>query len=109
MGERQGWLFEPTFNRSIKLRYADPRISDNAGTLLLREVDHRLGLSPDLVAEFTDLRNPARSRAAGVLWGRLLERIKRWWRDEAWGRPQPPTRTWVPPPRHAHLHLVFRE
>ena len=31
MGERQGWLLEPTFNRSIKLRQADPRISDNAG------------------------------------------------------------------------------
>ena len=49
------------------------------------------------------------SRAAGVLWGRLLDRIQRWWRDEAWGRPRPRTRAWVPPPRHAHLHLVFRQ
>ena len=29
MSERQGWLFEPTYNRSIKLRQADHRISDN--------------------------------------------------------------------------------
>jgi len=62
MGERHGWLFEPTFNRSIKLRHADPRISDNAGALLLREVDHRLGLTADLAAELRDGRNPARTR-----------------------------------------------
>ena len=62
MGERQGWLFEPTFNRSIKLRQADPRISDNAGSLLLREVDHRLGLTADLAAELFDPRDPAHTR-----------------------------------------------
>jgi len=62
MGERQGWLFEPTFNRSIKLRQADPRISDNAGALLLRELDHRLGLTSDLTAELVDPRDPARTR-----------------------------------------------
>ena len=62
MGERQGWLFEPTFNRSIKLREADERISDNAGTLLLREVDHRLGLTADLAARIVDPRDPARVR-----------------------------------------------
>lgn len=62
MGKRQGWLFEPTFNRSIKVRQADPRISDNAGALLLREVDHRLGLTADLAAELADPRDPARTR-----------------------------------------------
>ena len=51
-----------TFNRSIKLRQADPRISSNAGTLLLREVDHRLGLTADLAAELTDPRDPAHIR-----------------------------------------------
>jgi hypothetical protein len=30
MGEGHGWLFEPTFNRSIKLRQADPRITSEA-------------------------------------------------------------------------------
>lgn len=58
MGEGQGWLFEPTFNRSIKLREADPRLSDNAGTLLLREVDHRLGLTARLVGQLHDDRDP---------------------------------------------------
>ena len=43
MGERQGCLFEPTFNRSVKLRQADSRVSDNAGALLLRR--HLYGLA----------------------------------------------------------------
>ena len=55
------------------------------------------------------------AKAAGVLWGRLLDRVKRWWREEAWGRDStgrrrgPSPRPWVPPPAHAHLCLVLRE
>lgn len=59
MGEAHGCLFEPTFNRSIKLRQADPRITSDAGTLLLREVDHRLGLTADLAGGLHDPRDPA--------------------------------------------------
>jgi len=62
MGEDQGWLFEPTFNRAIKLRQADPRITSDAGALLLREADHRLGLTVDLAAQLTDPRRPDRIR-----------------------------------------------
>jgi len=62
MGECQGWLFEPTFNRSIKLRQADHRISDNAGALLIREFDHRLAFTADLAGELTDPRDPDRIR-----------------------------------------------
>ena len=57
-----GWLFEPTFNRSIKLRHADPRITSDAGALLLREADHRLGLTADLAAQLTDPRRADRIR-----------------------------------------------
>lgn len=62
MGEGQGWLFEPSFNRAVKVREADPRISDNAGAVLLREIDHRLGLTADLAAALSDPRDPERSR-----------------------------------------------
>lgn len=66
------------------------------------------------------------ARAAGVLWDRLLDRIRRWWRPaglpgsqrgvngvglqgvEVW-RASPHARRWVPPPRHSHLSLVLRE
>ncbi|MCP4589627.1 MAG: transposase [bacterium] len=49
------------------------------------------------------------ARAAGVLWDRLLDRVRRWWRDEAWDRAGPHPRRWVPPPRHSHMSLVLRE
>ncbi len=62
MGEGQGWLFEPTFNRAIKPRQADPRITSDAGALLLREADHRLGLTADLATQLTDQRDPRRIR-----------------------------------------------
>jgi len=61
-GRANGWLFEPTFNRAIKLRQADPRITSDAGALLLREADHRLGLTADLAAQLTDDRDPQRIR-----------------------------------------------
>lgn len=57
-----GWLFEPTFNRAIKLRPADPRITSDAGALLLREADHRLGLTADLAGQLTEGRAPERVR-----------------------------------------------
>jgi hypothetical protein len=62
MGESHGWLFEPTFNKSIKLRQADPRITSDAGALLLREVDHCLGLTADLAGQLHDPRDPAHIR-----------------------------------------------
>ena len=66
MGESHGWLFEHRFNRSIKLRQADPRISDNAGTLVMREADHRLGLTADLAGQLTDDRDPQHVRYTQV-------------------------------------------
>ena len=61
-GAAGGWLFEPTFNRAIKLRQADPRITSDAGALLLREADQRLGLTADLAAQLSDPRRPDRIR-----------------------------------------------
>jgi hypothetical protein len=62
MGEAQEWLFEPTFNRAIKVRQADSRVTSNAGALPLREVDHRLALVADLAPRLTDRRDPDRRR-----------------------------------------------
>jgi hypothetical protein len=66
MGEAHGWLFEPSFNRSIKVRQADPRITSNAGALLLREGDQRLGLTADLAERLIDPRDPDLIRYRGV-------------------------------------------
>jgi hypothetical protein len=62
MGEGQEWLFEPTFNRSIKVRQKDQRLTSDAGVLLLREADHRLGLIASLAQRMTDPRDPSRVR-----------------------------------------------
>ena len=44
MGEAQGTLFELEFNRSIKIQTSEQKITSHAGAVLLREVDHQLGL-----------------------------------------------------------------
>jgi hypothetical protein len=56
MSEAETIDFEPTFNRSIKVRSRDDRITSNAGVLLLREADHRLGLVESLAKGMYDPR-----------------------------------------------------
>lgn len=58
MGEASGWLFEPEFNRAIKVCEQDQRITSDAGALLLREADHRLGLVGSLAERMVDPRDP---------------------------------------------------
>jgi hypothetical protein len=62
MGEAQGTLFEPEFNRSIKVQTSDQRITSHAGAILLRELDHQLGLVESLGEQLTDPRNPDKIR-----------------------------------------------
>jgi len=56
MGEAQPWLFEPSFNRAVKVRASDERITSDGGFLLLREADHRLGLTEALCDRLDDPR-----------------------------------------------------
>lgn len=56
MGESHGCLFEPTFNRSVKVLACDDRITSDGGLLLLREADHRLGVTEHLAARLDDPR-----------------------------------------------------
>ncbi len=62
MGEHQGNLFEPQFNRSIKVQGTDQRITSNAGVILLREAEHRLGLFGSIAENVLDPRRPDRIR-----------------------------------------------
>lgn len=50
------WLFKPDFNRAVKVCTTDQRITSDAGLLLLREADHRLGLAEHLAARLVDPR-----------------------------------------------------
>ncbi len=56
MGEAKEWLFEPSFNRTVKVLASDERITSDAGFLLLREADHRLGLTESLAQRLVDPR-----------------------------------------------------
>jgi len=62
MSEAQPLLFEASFNRAVKVRSRDQRISSDAGVLLLREGDHRLGLTESLASELADPRDPGKIR-----------------------------------------------
>jgi hypothetical protein len=62
MGEGQKWFFEPTFNRSIKVRQKEQRLTSDTGVLLSREADHRLGLVESLAQRMIDPRDPAKVR-----------------------------------------------
>ncbi len=58
----QSTLFEPEFNRSIKVQTSEQRITSHAGAVLLRELDHQLGLLESLSERVTDPRNPDKIR-----------------------------------------------
>lgn len=60
MGEVQGTLFRPVFNRSIQVETRPERLTADAGAILLRELLDRSGLSRLLSEHLTDPRHPQR-------------------------------------------------
>jgi hypothetical protein len=58
MGEGKQPFFEPSFNRAIKAQAGNDRLTSDAGAMLLREADHRLGLSDSLAEQLSDPRQP---------------------------------------------------
>jgi len=62
MGEAQDTLFEPEFNRAIKVQTSDQRITSHAGAVLLREIDHQLGLVESLAEQLNDPRHAKKIR-----------------------------------------------
>lgn len=61
MGEVQGTLFQPEFNRSIHVEARPERLSADTGALLLRELAQRLGLPALLEEHLSDPRDPSRT------------------------------------------------
>ncbi len=62
MSEAGPVFFEPSFNRAIKVRSRDERITSDAGVLLVREADERLGLVESLAGRLCDKRDPRKIR-----------------------------------------------
>ena len=73
MGERRRPLFDLSFNGSVKVASTDERLTSDSGVLLLREADHKLGLTESLAATLRDPRNPEKIRytLTELLRGRL--------------------------------------
>lgn len=59
MGENQSTRFPFSFNRSVAFEGRPERLTRDAGALLLREVDERLGLTRHLAAGLLESREPA--------------------------------------------------
>jgi len=57
---KQGVLFERSFTRPVHVRFDQPDASSDAGALLLKAADDRLGLSAALAAAMRDERDPSR-------------------------------------------------
>jgi hypothetical protein len=56
MGEEQGILFSPEYNRSIQVEARPEKLTADAGALLMREVMERLGYSELFAQHLTDPR-----------------------------------------------------
>ena len=57
---RQKLLFQPHGPRSVEAAFDGGRITSDAGALLLREVEQKLGIIAPFVGGFTDHRDPDR-------------------------------------------------
>ena len=62
MGESAKPLSEPSFNCAVKVCSGQDRLTSDAGSLLLREADHLLGLTQSLAAQLYDHYHPERTR-----------------------------------------------
>ena len=53
-------LFRPEFNRSIQIEARSEKLTSDAGALLLREYDEKVGLTRGLRRRLGDPRDPSR-------------------------------------------------
>lgn len=56
MGELQHEPFRLTFNGFVKVAFQGSRVTSDAGLILLRELDERLGLNDLITEHLTDTR-----------------------------------------------------
>jgi hypothetical protein len=72
----------PTFNRSLRIEGRPERLTAEAGALLLREADERLGLTRDLAAKLQDPRRGAVSHTLPELLRTAVMLPALGWRDQ---------------------------
>ena len=57
MGEKEIELFQFTFNGSLKVAFQGSRVTSDAGLILVRELDERLGLEMIITEHLCDSRH----------------------------------------------------
>ena len=60
MGDSKSTPISPSFNGSLRVEGRPESLTGQAGLVLLRELDDRLGLTSTLASELVDLRDPSR-------------------------------------------------
>ena len=68
MGEVQTEPFQFTFNGFLKAAFQGSRITSDAGLILVRELDERLGLAGIIAAHLGNARTQVRSGVEGMPW-----------------------------------------
>jgi len=56
MGERQNGPFQLSFNASLKIDFQGSRVTSDAGLILVRELDERLGFGELITQHLSDSR-----------------------------------------------------
>jgi DDE family transposase len=56
VGETQDWPFQLSFNSSLKVDFQGSRATSDGGSILVRELDERLGLSELMDRHLSDSR-----------------------------------------------------
>src|SRR5208283_6209478 len=62
MGERQNGPFQLSFNASLKVDFQGSRVTSDAGLILVRELDERLGFGDLITQRLTDSRKGKNTR-----------------------------------------------
>src|SRR5215831_1945767 len=57
MGEKQNGPFQLPFNPSLKVAFQGSRVTSDAGLILVRELDERLGLQAFIAEHLSDSRH----------------------------------------------------
>lgn len=57
MGEKESEPFQFTFNGFLKVAFQGSRVTSDAGLMLVRELDERLGLGAIIAAHLRDFRH----------------------------------------------------
>ena len=65
MGEKEAEPFQFTFNGFLKVAFQGSRVTSDAGLILVRELDERLGLEAIIAAQLRDSRDGLNTPSSG--------------------------------------------